>query len=189
MRQDTESFRCAPPAEGGSAARGCSAKPAVNGRPFSLSHMCPTQRFRNSVRDPARPTAASGTDPRRSPSTPGSDPREPVLASIYHCGLRVGKAVRLRPKDIDSHRGILRVIDANDPANDRAPSRLLVFSSQCALAFSWCRPRLERALAHLAGCYGSRHRAEECLQGPGRAARGGSRSADQKERHLSYLAP
>ena len=30
-----------------------------------------------------------------------------VLALIYHCGLRVGEAVRLRPKDIDSKREML----------------------------------------------------------------------------------
>jgi integrase len=77
-----------------------------------------------------------------------------VVALIYHCGLRVGEAVRLRPKDIDSKRGMLRVIDGKGgrnrevpvaPQNDRAPARLLVFSSQCALALPWCRPRLERS--------------------------------------------
>ena len=30
-----------------------------------------------------------------------------VLALIYHCGLPVGEAVRLRPKDIDSKREML----------------------------------------------------------------------------------
>ena len=44
-----------------------------------------------------------------------------VLALIYHCGLRVGEAVRLRPKDIDSKRGILRVIDGKGGRNREVP--------------------------------------------------------------------
>jgi integrase/recombinase XerD len=44
-----------------------------------------------------------------------------VLALIYHCGLRVGEAVRLRPKDIDSKRGILRVIDGKGGKNREVP--------------------------------------------------------------------
>jgi integrase len=44
-----------------------------------------------------------------------------VLALIYHCGLRVGEAVRLRPKDIDSKRGILRVLDGKGGKNREVP--------------------------------------------------------------------
>lgn len=44
-----------------------------------------------------------------------------VLALIYHCGLRVGEAVRLRPRDIDSARGILRVIDGKGGKNREVP--------------------------------------------------------------------
>ena len=44
-----------------------------------------------------------------------------VLARIYHCGLRVGEAVRLRPKDIDSKRGMLRVIDGKGGRNREVP--------------------------------------------------------------------
>ena len=44
-----------------------------------------------------------------------------VLALIYHCGLRVGEAVRLRPKDIDSKRGMLRVIDGKGGRNREVP--------------------------------------------------------------------
>lgn len=34
-----------------------------------------------------------------------------VLALIYHCGLRLGEAVVLRPTDIDSARGVVRIRD------------------------------------------------------------------------------
>src|SRR5437762_7265536 len=44
-----------------------------------------------------------------------------VLALIYHCGLRVGEAVRLRPRDIDSGRGVLRVIDGKGGRNREVP--------------------------------------------------------------------
>jgi integrase/recombinase XerD len=44
-----------------------------------------------------------------------------VLALIYHCGLRVGEAVRLRPCDIDSGRGVLRVIDGKGGRNREVP--------------------------------------------------------------------
>src|SRR5215210_2826792 len=44
-----------------------------------------------------------------------------VLALIYHCGLRVGEAVKLRPCDIDSARGVLRVIDGKGGRNREVP--------------------------------------------------------------------
>lgn len=44
-----------------------------------------------------------------------------VLALIYHCGLRVGEAVRLRPCDIDSARGVIRVIDGKGGRNREVP--------------------------------------------------------------------
>jgi integrase len=43
------------------------------------------------------------------------------LALIYHCGLRVGEAVRLRPKDIEGKRGMLRVIDGKGGRNREVP--------------------------------------------------------------------
>jgi integrase len=44
-----------------------------------------------------------------------------VLALIYHCGLRVGEAVRIRPRDIDAERGILRILDAKGGRNREVP--------------------------------------------------------------------
>jgi site-specific recombinase XerD len=44
-----------------------------------------------------------------------------VLALIYHCGLRVSEAVRLRPQDIDSARGVVRVIDGKGGRNREVP--------------------------------------------------------------------
>jgi len=44
-----------------------------------------------------------------------------VLSLIYHCGLRVGEAVRLRPCDIDSARGVVRVIDGKGGRNREVP--------------------------------------------------------------------
>lgn len=44
-----------------------------------------------------------------------------VLCLIYHCGLRVGEAVRLRPCDIDSARGVLRVINGKGGRNREVP--------------------------------------------------------------------
>jgi site-specific recombinase XerD len=47
-----------------------------------------------------------------------------VLALIYHCGLRVGEAVRLRPHHIDSGRGVVRVIDGKGGRNREVPISL-----------------------------------------------------------------
>jgi integrase/recombinase XerD len=44
-----------------------------------------------------------------------------VLVLIYHCGLRVGEAVRLRPQDIDSARGVVRVINGKGGKNREVP--------------------------------------------------------------------
>ena len=44
-----------------------------------------------------------------------------VLALIYHCCLRVGEAVRLRPQDIDSARGVVRVINGKGGKNREVP--------------------------------------------------------------------
>ena len=34
-----------------------------------------------------------------------------VLALIYHCGLRVGEAVALKPSHIDAQRGVVRIVE------------------------------------------------------------------------------
>jgi integrase/recombinase XerD len=115
-----------------------------------------------------------------------------VLALIYHCGLRVGEAVRLRQKDIDSRRGILRVLDGKGDRNREVPIAPQMIER---LRAYWCFHRNAHWLfpgvgrTHLPGCHGSCHRTDERLQCAGGAARGGARSADQKEHHLSYLAP
>ena len=44
-----------------------------------------------------------------------------VLALMYHCGLRVGEAVRIRPQDIDASRGVLRVINGKGGRNREVP--------------------------------------------------------------------
>ena len=44
-----------------------------------------------------------------------------VLTLIYHCGLRVGEAVRLRPCDIDGARKVVRVIDGKGGRNREVP--------------------------------------------------------------------
>lgn len=44
-----------------------------------------------------------------------------VLALIYHCGLRVGEAVRLRPGDIDGERLVVRVINGKGGRNREVP--------------------------------------------------------------------
>ncbi len=44
-----------------------------------------------------------------------------VLALIYHCGLRVGEAVRIRPQDIDAGRGVIRIIDGKGGKNREVP--------------------------------------------------------------------
>ncbi len=44
-----------------------------------------------------------------------------VLALIYHCGLRVGEAVRLRPEHIDAGRAVLRVVDGKGGKHREVP--------------------------------------------------------------------
>ncbi len=43
------------------------------------------------------------------------------LAVIYHCGLRVSEAVRLRPSDIDSARGVVRILNGKGGKNREVP--------------------------------------------------------------------
>jgi len=44
-----------------------------------------------------------------------------ILSLIYHCGLRVGEAVRIRPKDIDTARGVIRILNAKGGKNREVP--------------------------------------------------------------------
>ena len=75
-----------------------------------------------------------------------------MLALIYHCGLRVGEAVALKPGHIDAQRGVVRVVEGKGgriarcpsaAADDRAAAPVLVLSSQRAVALSGRRARLE----------------------------------------------
>jgi integrase len=44
-----------------------------------------------------------------------------ILSLIYHCGLRVGEACAIRPKDVDSARGIIRILNAKGGKNREIP--------------------------------------------------------------------
>jgi integrase/recombinase XerD len=44
-----------------------------------------------------------------------------VLSLIYHCGLRVSEAVKIRPVDIDAARGVIRILDGKGGKNREVP--------------------------------------------------------------------
>lgn len=44
-----------------------------------------------------------------------------ILSLIYHCGLRVGEAVQIRPGDIDAARGVLRILDGKGGKHREVP--------------------------------------------------------------------
>jgi site-specific recombinase XerD len=44
-----------------------------------------------------------------------------VVSLIYHCGLRVGEAVKIHPKNIDAARGVIRILDAKGGKNREVP--------------------------------------------------------------------
>jgi len=44
-----------------------------------------------------------------------------VFSLIYHCGLRVGEACRIKPQDIDARRGVIRNLNAKGGKNREVP--------------------------------------------------------------------
>lgn len=44
-----------------------------------------------------------------------------VFSLIYHCGLRVGEACRIKPQDIDAARGVLRILNGKGGKNREVP--------------------------------------------------------------------
>ena len=55
-----------------------------------------------------------------------------VLALIYHCGLRVGEAVALKPSHIDAQRGVVRIVEGTGGRNARGASRYRHGAVGCA---------------------------------------------------------
>lgn len=72
-------------------------------------------------RDQPLPLVLSRAEVRALLNTVRENRFKAVLALIYHCGLRVGEAVRLRPCDIDGARKVLRVIDGKGGRNREVP--------------------------------------------------------------------
>ena len=44
-----------------------------------------------------------------------------IFSLIYHCGLRVGEACRIKPEHIDASRGVLRILNAKGGKNREVP--------------------------------------------------------------------
>lgn len=72
-------------------------------------------------RDQPLPVVLSRAEVRALLHTVRENRFKAVLALIYHCGLRVGEAVRLRPCDIDGARKVVRVIDGKGGRNREVP--------------------------------------------------------------------
>ena len=72
-------------------------------------------------RDQPLPTVLTRNEVRQVLGAVRANRFKAVLALIYHCGLRVGEAVRLRPQHIDGQRGVLRVIDGKGGKNREVP--------------------------------------------------------------------
>jgi integrase len=72
-------------------------------------------------RDRPLPVVLARAEVRRLLASVRENRFKAVLALIYHCGLRVGEAVRIRPCDIDAGRGVLRIIDGKGGKNREVP--------------------------------------------------------------------
>ncbi len=74
------------------------------GRPVEVDHL-PTQRPMKRL-----PLVLSGTEVAQLLSMVRRDTYRVILMAMYSAGLRVREAVRLRAEDIDSKRGVIRVV-------------------------------------------------------------------------------
>lgn len=72
-------------------------------------------------RDRPLPVVLTRDETRTVLDTAREDRFHTIFVLIHHCGLRLGEAVRLRPRDIDAARGILRVIDGKGGKNREIP--------------------------------------------------------------------
>jgi integrase/recombinase XerD len=72
-------------------------------------------------RDQPLPEVISREQTRQLPGCIRAGRFKAVLSLIYHCGLRVGEAVRIRPTDIDAARGVIRILEAKGGKNREVP--------------------------------------------------------------------
>ena len=105
------------------------------------------------LRDPARSSAAGRAYTRGDPAATGQRAQwrfRAVLALIYHCGLRVGEAVALKPGHIDAQSGVVRIVEGKGGRMREVPitcqmvqglSPVLELPSQQAVALSCRSPK------------------------------------------------
>jgi integrase/recombinase XerD len=66
-----------------------------------------------------------------------------ILALIYHCGLRVGEACAIGPRDIDAARGVIRILNAKGGKSREVPVAPAMIKR---LRRYWCAHRNRRWL-------------------------------------------
>lgn len=72
-------------------------------------------------RDQPLPLVLTRDETRRLCGVIRSNRFKAILCLIYHCGLRVSEATMLRPQDIDSDRGVIRILNGKGAKNREVP--------------------------------------------------------------------
>ena len=72
-------------------------------------------------RDQPLPVVLTRDETRRLISVIRRNRFKAILCLIYHCGLRVSEAAALRPTDIDTDRGVIRIINGKGGKNREVP--------------------------------------------------------------------
>ncbi len=72
-------------------------------------------------RDQPLPVVLTRDETRRLLRAIRSNRFKAILCLIYHCGLRVGEATMIRPQDIDTARGVIRILNAKGGKNREVP--------------------------------------------------------------------
>lgn len=72
-------------------------------------------------RDQPLPLVLTRDETRRLLRAIRSNRFKAILCLIYHCGLRVSEATTIRPRDIDSARGVIRILNGKGGKNREVP--------------------------------------------------------------------
>ena len=72
-------------------------------------------------RDQPLPLVLTRDETRRLLRAIRSNRFKAILCLIYHCGLRVGEATTIRPRDIDTARGVIRILNGKGGKNREVP--------------------------------------------------------------------
>ena len=106
-----------------------------------------------------------------------------MLALIYHCGLRVGEAVALKPGHIDAQRGVVRIVEGKGGRMREVPISCAMVERLCRY---WSFHRNKRWLFAGVG-RGWKDRTRSLSQAMPTARRGGEASCAVSAACISFI--